>query len=211
MSSRNVAPRRASALDGWVQSVEQLWLTMLMNKLIYFFLLCLFTSCSSEEASQQQKELKELQKKVEGLDKNYDLALAHGRESVPVVKEFNRLFTQASNWISYYTGEYGNPEWNSKVGLHDRYILTMQFKIEFDDTRTRIINFEEPRFDLVEVETISYQPDGTYKITYGTQQVRFDITEWKRLVESNGDFSGIGAALEKDKPVPKFSGVLGTL
>jgi hypothetical protein len=179
-----------------------------MHKSALFFVLCFLASCSYQVPLKQEKDLKELQERTASLNKGYDLAIANGKKSIRIVIEFHRLFADAVSSISYYTGEYGDPEWNSKVGLYERYILTMQFKIELDDKRTKIIRFEEPRFHLVEIESVSRQSNGTYGIKYGTQQVRFGIAEWQKLVENNGDFSAIGVTLEKDKPVSEFSKVL---
>jgi len=181
-----------------------------MHKLArFFFVVCFLASCSNQGVLRQEKDLKGPQEKAVSLGKGYDLAIANGGKSIPSVIEFHRLFADEVSSISYYTGEYGDPEWNSKVGLHERYILTMQFKIELDDTRTKISKFEEPRFHLAEIESVSPQSNGTYGIKYSTQQ-RFGIAEWQRIVENNGDFSAIGVTLEKDKPVSGFSMVLPT-
>lgn len=171
-----------------------------MHKLALSVVLCFLASCSHQGALKQEK--------TASLNKAYDLAIAGGKKSIPIVTEFHRLFADSVSSISYYTGEYGDPEWNSKAGLYERYILTMQLKIELDDTRTRIIKFEEPRFHLVEIESVSHQPNGTTGIKYGARQVRFSIAEWQKLVENDGDFSSIGVTLEKDKPVSGFSKVL---
>lgn len=176
-----------------------------MRKLIYLFLLCVLPACAHAGDSGQQKELKELQEKAASLDKGYKLAVADGVKNVPVVAEFNRLFDGANNSISYYTGEYGSPEWNSKVGLYDRYVLTMQAKIELDEARTGIVSFGEPRFTLVEVEHLSRQPDGTHSISYAGNQVNFGLAEWRKLVEAGGDFLAVGVTLHKDRPLPQFS------
>ncbi|HUS10586.1 MAG TPA: hypothetical protein VMZ30_08985 [Pyrinomonadaceae bacterium] len=181
-----------------------------MPKLALLFVLSFLASCSHRAGLQQSNDLRGAQEKAALQSKRYDLSIAYGKQSIPIVMEFHRLFGDAVSSISYYTGEYGDPEWNSKVGLYGRYILTMQFKIELDDTRTKIIRFAEPRFHLVEVESISPQANGTHAITYGRQQVRFGIAEWQKLLEGNGDFSVIGVTLEKDKPVDEFSKILPT-
>jgi hypothetical protein len=147
-----------------------------MSKLPFLFVLCFLVSCSHRVGLKQANDLKGAQEKAALQSQRYDLAIAYGKKSIPIVMEFHRLFGDAVSSISYYTGEAEDREWNSKVGLYERYILTMQFKIELDDTRTKISRFAEPRFDLIEVESISPQSNGTYVIKYG-RQVRFGITE----------------------------------
>src|SRR5688572_14481614 len=109
-----------------------------MHKLAFLFVLCFLASCSHRGALKQENDLRGLQEKAASQREGYDLAISNGKKSIPVVVEFHRLFADAVSSISYYTGEYGDPEWNSKAGLYDRYILTVQFKIDLDDTRTKI-------------------------------------------------------------------------
>jgi hypothetical protein len=82
--------------------------------------------------------------------KGYDQALESGLETIPYASEFNQFFPGSDNFISYYTGQAGEPIWNSKAGLYGRYILSLQVKITFDETRTKIIGLDDPQFYLSE-------------------------------------------------------------
>src|SRR5688572_24499156 len=64
-----------------------------------------------------------------------------GRTTIPVVREFDRLFQRPAHSISYYTGTHGPTTWNSKVKLHGRYVLTMQFPISLNTFgRNRVVS-----------------------------------------------------------------------
>lgn len=164
-----------------------------MQKRMFLVLLGCLTSCVHQ-----------------AVEESYNRALEDGLKHNRIVIEFHRVFPSAISSISYFTGQYGDPEWNSKAGLHERYIVTMQAKIDLDPTRTKIIRFHEPRFTLVEVDSVYDGPNGTHQIKYGDQQVKFGAEKWDALLKANMDFSMIGITLEKDRPVSGFSKAMAT-
>lgn len=127
------------------------------------------------------------------------LALANGRREIDIVKKFEGLFPDSRHFISYYSGTKGDPRWNSKIGLHGRYILTLQFDIQFDPTRTHPERSSEPIYYLVEIDRI--ESDGH---SYTDRQIRFDHAEWQHLLESGGDFGVIGYPMEHSRPLEGF-------
>jgi hypothetical protein len=136
--------------------------------------------------------------------KRYDQALQSGFETIPYTKQFSTLFPDSNNFISYYTGEYGTPTWNSKVGLYGRYVLQLQITITLNEPRSKIGGYGEPEFFLKEVERISINSDGRAVILYGPTQKRFGKKEWKKIVENKGDLSALGIPIVQDSPTPGF-------
>jgi hypothetical protein len=144
-----------------------------------------------------------LREKAQRLKAGYDQALASGKRDIEIIKAFYDMFPSAESYISYYTSEVSDSIWNSNIALYNRYVLSMRVPIEMNADRIRIVKSGDPRFVLVEVESIS--PVNGY-VTYNTDfQKNFGIIEWKKVVESKGDFSVIGVHLIKDKPVANFT------
>jgi hypothetical protein len=130
-------------------------------------------------------------------------AVASGRASIPRVAEFDRLFPGSIHFISYFTGTHGPPMWNSKIGLHGRYVLSMQMPIKFNLLRNRVTSFGEPKFYLQEVSEIQPSDNGVLAVRYQASQ-EFSLREWQALVRSGGDLHVIDPALRTESPVPLF-------
>ncbi len=75
-------------------------------------------------------------------------------KDVALVREFAEMFPDSIHSVSYYTGQYGDPTWNSVAPLDKRYTLTMQMKITISRDGTRVLDHEEPHFYLVEIRDI---------------------------------------------------------
>ena len=131
-----------------------------------------------------------------------DAAVANAIKSEPHVAAFDRLFPTAEHSISYYTGQYGQPRWNSTQLLYGRYELAMQFDIDIDRSGTQVTAIEPPHFWLLHRQhvqqlsggqrIISYQPDGS---------MEFGLAEWQRLVSAGGDLSVLGIQPITDAPI----------
>ncbi len=141
---------------------------------------------------------------VSPVNRGYNQAVQSGRETVPYARDFNQFFPNSDNFISYYTGQVGPPIWNSKAGLYGRYVLSLQFKIKFDETRTKITAYDDPEFYLREIREISKAENGNTYIQYGLTHKRFGKEEWKKIIESKGDLSPLGVPIIKDSPIPGF-------
>ena len=141
-----------------------------------------------------------------GTEKEYSQAIFNAQSDLPLAHEFASLYPLREEFISYFTGKYGQPKWNSKIGLHGRYIVTMQFPIQVNGSRLQQIG--EPEFLIVEVERIERLPDGRYSIHYRSEsQRRFGIEGWRLLVEANGDISVLGIEVKVESPHPDFDDV----
>ncbi|MDB6123624.1 MAG: hypothetical protein JWQ71_2617 [Pedosphaera sp.] len=137
--------------------------------------------------------------------RNYDQAVRSGSNNIPYVREFNQLFTNHTEGISYYTAQVGPSAWYSKAGLFERYHLLMHMKIKID-AGTNIVSHEPPEFILMEVPSSWLAPKGPLLKTPEPEPVfkRFDAAQWKQLVQSKGDLSVLGIQVKTNNPVPGF-------
>jgi hypothetical protein len=128
-------------------------------------------------------------------------AVADAVKNQADVKAFGRLFTDADHFITHYTGTKGPRYWNSKAVLHERYVLTMQFKIDLDASGVRVTATSPPKYYLHEVTSVTVTPSGQVSgISYGST-VEFGPAEWKKLEAAKGDLSAIGIKAKTDQPV----------
>jgi hypothetical protein len=130
---------------------------------------------------------------------DYFSALDAARPSAPYLSDIVRLFPEAE--VNYrYFGARGEPGFNVAVDLYERYQLKMRLPVRFDSSRRTVIGYGEPKFYLLEVakqkgRETSYNPEGGRE---------FGPAEWKKIVESRGDFGAIGYTMITNKPVPGF-------
>lgn len=137
---------------------------------------------------------------------NYDLTIANGKASIPSAAQFQELFPKSRHFITYYTGREGPSVWNSKAGIGNRYVLSMQFPITLDRANARVTTFGNPKFVLNEVTNVSQLPDGRYSILYG-QQINFERDTWQKFVTSRGDLSVLGLS-EPIQPTSRFDEIV---
>lgn len=123
------------------------------------------------------------------------------------VTQFDAMFPNSDHFISHYTGRKGDSLWNSKAGVHGRYVVVLTFKIDFDPSRTKPKRISPPLFYLREISRIESKPDGTFDATYRSNQIEFGIDEWTRLRESGGDLSVLGIRAVVDQPLKNFDEV----
>lgn len=135
---------------------------------------------------------------------NKSKAETNGVSGIPEAAQFAAMFPRADHFISYYTGTKGDPLWNSKAGVHGRYVIVMQFKIDFDPSRTKPTRTSPPRFFLREVSQITAKPDNKFNTSYSSNQIQFGIGEWERLRKAGGDLSVLGIDIVTDRPIADF-------
>ena len=137
---------------------------------------------------------------------NYDQTIGHGTVSIPSVAQFKELFPKSRHFITYYTGREGPSVWNSKAGIGNRYILTMQFPVTLDRANAKVTKFGDPKFFLNEVTTVSQLPDGRFSILHGLD-IRFEGDTWNKFVRSHGDPAVLGL-VTPILPVPRFDEII---
>lgn len=137
---------------------------------------------------------------------NYAAAIENGLKEIELAGDVDRLFQNAEHFISYYPRG-GTPIWNSKVGLYQRYVLTMRFEIAFDFARRHPHPIAEPKFYLIEIDEIQHGSDGQTRITYTQNQHKFGRDEWNQLRRAGGKFEAIGIDLNDTEPIKDFDEV----
>jgi hypothetical protein len=131
---------------------------------------------------------------------SYSRAVQSCKASNTYVQEFERTFPDSSHSIGYFMGTHGRPTWKSEALLYERYTLTMEIPVRLNTLHNRISSFEQPRFQLLEVERVSSMPGGQMAIEHGRTQLKFGVREWQRVVAS-GDLDQLGIHIDKDRPV----------
>jgi hypothetical protein len=132
---------------------------------------------------------------------SYSGAVESGRPSILYVRQFEQTFPDSSHSISYFTGTHGRTSWRSEALVHGRYTVTMQMPLRLNLLRNRVVSVEEPRFWLVETESVSADAEGGTVIQHGPTQVTFGRAEWQRVVDGGGDLSQLGIRVDRDRPV----------
>ena len=152
---------------------------------------------------------------VKEIQSDYDAALADATNSIPYAADFARVFPGAWGSFSYFIGGAGASTFNLEVLLFDRYELTMKVSVTFKEGQRKIQSFGDPEFLLLEVSKVEkirkvgVRPDGSPAVAEqlslsSNRQQRFGTAEWKKIVESGGDFSVIGFPLITNSPAPGF-------
>ena len=142
---------------------------------------------------------------------HYSPFLSQGRRAIPEIVEFERLFPNYKQ--ASYSGEpecQGDNRWEFAAGLYGRYVLYMNIDITWGPSGT-IASHSEPQFRMLEVSSVSHSQSwwsSETSISYSSHhQKEFNLADWKKLVNSNGDFSDIGIELDKDHPIANFEKV----
>ena len=126
-----------------------------------------------------------------------------------IINQFEALFPDANDVTSQGTNPPTPHFWRWTAGLHDRYILSIEFELLQDPHSEARRPFAPLRvdpsiqFSLVEVDTIEILRDGGRTIRFLSTQ-RINLGQWNQLVASDGDFSSIGIELKKSSPVSGF-------
>jgi hypothetical protein len=174
-------------------------------KISFLFLaftgIALLTACNRSSDSMSFSEAY-----MKAQKNNYDMAIQSGLQGNSIPGQFNRLFPNAVNGISYYTGEIGSSKWYSKTGLYGRYVVRMFCEIKLDKARTNIISMGPPGFDMGELTKITLNPNGSTSIQ--TRPVApISLDTWQRLVDAKGNFQAVGIILKTNQPVENFEAV----
>jgi hypothetical protein len=143
---------------------------------------------------------------IKTMTNNYNIAVQSAVHGHSYPAQFNNLFPNAVNGISYYTGEIGRPKWYSKAGLYGRYVLRMYCEIELDEARTNIVSMGSPDFDMCELTNITLNPSGSAKMQPHAT-AKFSLNTWQHLIDAKGDFHALGIELETNKAVEHFEEV----
>jgi hypothetical protein len=154
-------------------------------------------------AGKQEGYAQQLREAVEKANDSHR-ALDVARPSAPYISDIVRLFPNAEVRYRSFSGGLG---FDVTADLFERYELTMQLPVVFDSSRSKVIDYGEPRFTLLEAAVVKRNKSGIAETTLNPAGERcFGPTEWQKIVEAGGDFSAIGYAMLTNSPVPGFSG-----
>lgn len=123
----------------------------------------------------------------------------------PFVMQFRSLYPASIGYFTHIDDDYGPTTWHSRVGLHGRYVLEMRMEVTLTPNRARILSYKNPRFMLLEAESLVKQPDGGVHMKYkGASQVDFGIPGWRALVANKGELTALGITLSTEPPLADF-------
>jgi hypothetical protein len=158
------------------------------------------SSAADGSTNMTPEQYAELFKREKGKADAWFVALDAAKPSAPLVIEFMRLFPNAVVNYRYFTSTH-EPGFNVGVDLHQRYELTMQLPVRFDPEGRTVVGYGDPKFYLV--EAASQKGRETWYNHEGARH--FGSDEWRKVVESGGDFSAVGYTMVTDRPVPGFA------
>ena len=134
-----------------------------------------------------------------------------------LVREFELLFPDALDVISYKAnaeGEKDSPVWSWKAGIHERYLLEVEFKVRMSISKSATLEpvptalDYDPVYRLTEIDRITRRPEGGISYVFSGEAEEFGVEEWKKLWKSKGDFAAIGIELDSTRPLPDFDSLL---
>lgn len=117
---------------------------------------------------------------------NMQLAIADTIQTEPYVSDFNRFYPGTEHFISYYSGDYGEPTWNSVVTIKQKYRLTMQYQLDVDSSGKKTQRVTDPHFYLNIIKSTQATPGGGSRTSFsgGTD---FGPDRWQEIIDANGD------------------------
>lgn len=112
---------------------------------------------------------------------NYQAAIAYGAARDPLVQEFSSAFPSASHSISYYTGQFGAPQWNSEVVLNDQIQVTMTFPIALSKGGREFTRTSSPTFVALKFKSTTTTTGQVVRDTIAGG-IPFGLAKWRRFV-----------------------------
>ncbi len=138
----------------------------------------------------------------EGIE-GYRQTVKYASVAIPSAVEMEKVFGDVDQFIEQYGLKSPNANrWDTEAYFGDRYVLTMQAPIAIDYKIHKFKVTGKLYFQINEVKRVIIDSDGVVMTYYGEQFV-FSEEEWKRVYESQGDFSKIGIKLNP-APVKDF-------
>jgi len=94
--------------------------------------------------------------------------------------------------------------------IEDRYVFKFILDSEVSEDFQKV-TFQKLRFHFFEVKEVVIPPEGAghggTMTTFQPDQKWLGLTEWKRLVDANWDFSKIGITIISNTPIPNIRSV----
>ncbi len=127
---------------------------------------------------------------------------ASARNSVAFPREFELLFSGGRTSASESALGWS---YNVEVGLYGRYHLKGSVPLTVDTNTMTVIRADSPEIYVREYARII--PAGGNiggSATFSTNQIQLRAAEWRKLVDSRGDFSAVGYLMVTNMPLPHF-------
>lgn len=135
------------------------------------------------------------------LEARRNSVLASARQSVAFAREFDQLFS--GEHTSAGEGRVGW-DYDFEVGLYGRYVVQGRVPLTVDTNTLTVVTSGPPVIYVREIARIIASPDGGGSAKFTTNQAQLGAAEWKKLVESHGDFSVVGYSMITNSPIPSF-------
>lgn len=132
-----------------------------------------------------------------------DKAVSNAVKNQPDVRAFAAVFPASEHFITHYDGTAGPRVWNSRVLLHERYVLTMQFDMTLDASGVTVTAVAPPTYHLAEITKVTAMPNGRVMTERGPsgESVEFGPAEWNKVEAAGGDLSVLGIKPKLAQPV----------
>ena len=127
--------------------------------------------------------------------------LTSARQSVAFAREFDQLFS--GSHTSAGEGRFGW-DYDFEVGLYGRYVIEGRVPLTVDTNTMTVVTSGPPVIYVREIGRIIAPSDGGGSATFTTNQAQFSAAEWRKLVDSHGDFSVVGYSMVTNMPIPNF-------
>lgn len=185
-----------------------------MTRIVTTSFLALFalSSCDAQEKPKveptQEQVAEALAEQIRISKLRHGLLDAADRTKIPYLKDFLTLYPDSVvRYLSFAGSDF--PSLSVNTTLHDRYQFNLRVPVRYSEDSSKIMGYGEPRFHLLEIASVTPRDDGAGGTELGGTsggdlQEHFSLKEWKKLVESKGDFATLGFRLEVNRPVPNF-------
>ena len=152
-----------------------------------FFIGCAMSACSANLIDQIEC---------------HDKVVEHGRKVFDLARQVDEFFgaENVDHFISDYESKINVPEWNSVVYFGGRYMFSLSIPIDIDYKNCNFIKStglafiqinEVTKVEINEFGGVGARMEGQWRLTE---------SEWKGLLESNGDWSVVNVPILKDAP-----------
>ena len=127
---------------------------------------------------------------------------ASARQSVAFAREFDQLFS--GGHTSAGEGRFGW-DYDFEVGLYGRYVIQGRVPLTVDTNTLTVVSAGSPIIYVREIDRIIASTDDVGgSATFTTNQAQLGAAEWRKLIDSHGDFSVVGYPMVTNTPLPHF-------
>jgi hypothetical protein len=136
---------------------------------------------------------------------SHDAALRNGVSEIEPIKQFAEMYPEAEHTISHFSAGDGSESWTSTVGLHGRYVFTVQVDVRLNWSLRHVASFGTAKYVLNEIESVGLGTSGQASITT-KDSWHFGPDRWEAVYHARGDLRALGIDVITDRPIPHFDG-----